>query len=103
MKIKWTKRANNSYKKILAYTIDSFGHTVANSSVQRTLNVLDIIVNNPHAYKVHDGHKHCRQAVLVKSISLYYTIKEDQVVIIAIWQSSLNPGSLNLDRGHSSL
>ncbi len=43
MKIRWTKKADRSYQKILAYTVRNFGDTVANSFIQRTFKLLDII------------------------------------------------------------
>jgi plasmid stabilization system protein ParE len=96
MKIRWTKKADRSYQKILAYTVRNFGDTVANSFIQRTFKLLDIIKENPLAYKVNEGSKHCNQALIVKSISMYYSIKKDEIIIIAIWQNNRDPKSLVL-------
>ena len=91
----WSPTAKISYYGILEYLDEKWTFREIEAFVNRTEEAIGHICKNPLLYpysKESDTHK----CVLVKQVSLFYRIKEDNIELLVFWDTRQNPAKIPL-------
>lgn len=93
IKVVWTLTAAKQRREILKYWTDLSGSSAyAVKLIKITASHLDVILKNPMAFKETDF-QDIRESAM-GHFSLYYKIKENQLIIMAFWDNRQNPKKL---------
>ena len=93
-RITWTESAKKSFDDVIGYLIQEWSQKEVQQLIYRTERVLTLLSNNPRIYPViHQGIHRC---VLSKHNSLFFTIENNQVIILACWDNRKDPKELKL-------
>ena len=82
LKIKWTKRAQKSFDKIVEYLEDEWSINSAIKFVRLTNRFLETLENQPRLGKAEIAKKDLRSFVLSRHTTVFYRIKDDEHLII---------------------
>ena len=89
--IRYSKRAEKEYYKLLDYIIEYFGNKKAeqvDKKISKTLNQISI---NPIQFPESKERRGTRRCVLSKQTTLYYRVKQNHVEVITFWTNRKNP------------
>ena len=89
--IKWSKRADNKFDKILEYLTDEWGETVKKNFIKKVYAFLDILAEFPEIGTVEHEEKGIRGFVIVKQITLFYRINDKNVILLNFFENVRNP------------
>lgn len=95
-KIIWTPRAEANFNTILSYLEQRWDNQVILNFFDKVENILTIISDQPELFPEINEQERIRKCVIVKQISLYYKIKQDQIDLIAFWDNRQNPENIQL-------
>jgi len=95
LKIQWTKRAAQSFDKIVNYIEEHWSLTSARNFVQKTNNLIAQIAENPDMCQHIEG-KDLKKGVISYQTALYYRVKNDAIHLITFWDNRRDPKSLKL-------
>ncbi len=91
LKIKWTKRAANSFDKTVKYLQTEWNLSSAQRFVKRSNKFLQTLVQYPRIGKIQNSEKEIRAYVLSRHISVFYRIKSDQLILLKFFNNRQNP------------
>lgn len=91
MKILLTKRAEKNYLSIKEYIANEWGAKVAEAFEQKTTDFLDILNDFPEMGSVEVDEKLIRGFQLTKQTRVFYRIKGEQIIILALFDSRQDP------------
>jgi plasmid stabilization system protein ParE len=90
LKIKWTKEARLTYYSVLHYLQEEWSDNEVIDFVDRTDKLILIISKQPYIYKA-SSYKQIRQAVIGKQNSLFYLVKNEEIILLTFWGNRQNP------------
>ncbi|MFN8255593.1 MAG: type II toxin-antitoxin system RelE/ParE family toxin [Bacteroidales bacterium] len=95
LKIQWTKRAVDSFEKIVNYIEENWSESSAKTFVQKTNKLIFQIADNPGMCPNIVG-KEVKRGVITRQTSLYYRVMNGVVRLITFWDNRRNPKKLRL-------
>jgi plasmid stabilization system protein ParE len=84
VRVRWTKRAQNSFEKTIRYVEAEWRENSAMRVARRIRNVLQVLSEYSKAVKIEIEEKQIRAMVISRHNSVYYRIRNDQVIILKI-------------------
>ncbi len=96
MEIVWSKKAKYNFYSIRNYLELYWSPLIAEKFILDVLRINKLLEKKPQIGKYRDDLE-CREIVISKHITLYYSIKENQIKLITFWnnrQQPLNPYDL---------
>ena len=93
-KIVHSPLAEKSFLQNIAYLESEWSIKEINSFIKRTSEVLEILKKDPFVFPKWEFNSEVRKVVLLKQISLFYTINDRRVEIHLFWNNSRNPEKL---------
>lgn len=91
MKIRWTTRATKNLDKIIEYLENEWDVKTVQNFASRLLNLLETLKSKPEIGRLVEKDKGIRVFVLTKQNTLFYRIKDQQIIILQIFDNRMNP------------
>lgn len=91
MKIRWTARASKNLDKILDYLEDEWDIKTVQNFSAKLLSFLETLKTKPEIGKLVEKDKKIRAFVLTKQNTLFYRIKDQQIIILQLFDNRMNP------------
>lgn len=88
-KIFWSDAARKSYNDVIEYLEQHWTQKEINEFIRRTEDVLTLTSHNPAIYPTIKSNIH--RCVLSKHNSLFYTLENNSVIILACWDKRKDP------------
>ena len=89
--ISWSKRADKKFDNILEYLQQEWGETVTSAFVKKVYDFLDIVVDFPEIETLEKPDRNIRGFVIVKQITLYYKVKNNNIILLNFFDNRQNP------------
>jgi plasmid stabilization system protein ParE len=91
LEILWTKRAEKKFDQILIYLLDEWGEKVTKAFVRKVYDFLDILSEFPEIGSVENISKNIRGFTIIKQVSIFYKVKDNQIIILLFFNNRQNP------------
>jgi plasmid stabilization system protein ParE len=89
----WTETASKQRREILKYwTLRNGSTEYAKKLIEITNNRIEIIIENPEAFKISEFPE-TRESAL-GNFSIYYKVQNDFLIVTAFWDNRQNPSKL---------
>lgn len=79
--IKWSKRADNKFDKIIEYLEKEWGEKVTRAFVKKTYEFFDLLIDFPEIGSIENADRQIRGFVLLKQVTIFYKLKGRVIVI----------------------
>lgn len=89
--IKWSKRADKKFDKILEYLLTKWGERVTRNFVKKVYDFLDILSEYPEIGSVENKEKGIRGFTLIKQINIFYRVKGETIILLDFFDNRQNP------------
>ncbi len=86
----WSPEAKADFLGILDYLMRKWGEKAAFDFSDEVDRILDIIASIPDLYPIDDDGL-VRKAVIVKQVSLLYSVNGDVIELVRFWDNRQNP------------
>ena len=90
-KIVWSRKANQSFDKILEYIVFKFGETSGKKFVQKVDFVVKQISIHPFLGKLEESQYKFRSIIIAKKTLLIYRVVLDSIMIYNFFDHRLHP------------
>ena len=90
-RIKLTKKADKRFDEILEYLDKEFGRSTATKFIERTYSFFDLITEHPQIGRVEDKSKGIYSFVVKKTVTVFYSFTNKEVVILNFFDNRTNP------------
>ncbi len=91
----WSKRAMTDLKDIIHYLESNWSEKEISHFFRKLDSQITVIQNQPHAFPA-TKNKNLRRSVLSEQTTIYYSISQDTVRIVALFDTRQSPEKLNL-------
>jgi plasmid stabilization system protein ParE len=91
LKIVWTKRAERKFDSLLEYLLEEWGEQVTKNFAQKVYSFLDLLSEFPGLGTIENEEKGIRGFTIVKQVNLFYTVKENQIILLNFFDNRQNP------------
>ncbi|RVU01988.1 hypothetical protein EOD41_08530 [Mucilaginibacter limnophilus] len=86
----WSAEAEKSYSKILLYLQKNWTDREVNHFVKRVNILIKNITQQPYLFKP-SSTKQIRKAVIGKQNSLFYLVRNHQIILLTFWDNRQHP------------
>lgn len=97
VKVIWTKKAFSQLERAIKYIKEEQGHSYAEIVLNKTIEKIRLLENNPLIGQVEPLLKHKKSEyryIIVWSYKIIYKVEKDKIVISRVFHSSRNPQKL---------
>lgn len=91
LEIYWSKQADKKFDKIIAYLMEEWGERVTKLFVMKVHDFLDVLADFPEIGTIENRDKEIRGFTIVKQVNIFYTIKNDQIILLDFFDNRQNP------------
>jgi plasmid stabilization system protein ParE len=89
--IQWSKKADKSFDKILAYLLLEWGESLSRSFTKKVFDFLDILSEFSELGTIENPEKGIRGFLIVKQIVVFYKITEKEIIILDFFDTRQHP------------
>lgn len=89
--IRWTKRAEKKFDKIIEYLLTEWNNQVTATFVKKTYNFIDALADFPEIGTIENKEKGIRAFTIVKQINVFYHIGNKHIVILNFFDNRQSP------------
>ena len=89
--IQWSKKADKSFDKILAYLLLEWGESLSRSFTKKVFDFLDILSEFPELGTIENPEKGIRGFLIVKQIVVFYKITEKEIILLDFFDTRQHP------------
>jgi plasmid stabilization system protein ParE len=82
VKIRWTKRARDSFDQIVDYIQNEWSQDIASNFIKNTVSFLDLLKEQAEIGRTETIRKDLRSFVLSRHVTVFYRIKDNDIIII---------------------
>jgi plasmid stabilization system protein ParE len=97
VKIKWTKRAKNSFDQTVDHLQKEWSLTSAINFVKKANNFIETLKDQPKIGKPEIARRDLRSFVLTRQTTVFYRIKDNEVIILLKFFSTRQHPSKKLE------
>lgn len=91
LKIKWTKRAHNSFDKTVEYIVEEWSEKSAQKFIKKVNSFLITLEKHPEIGKIELKEKQIHGFVLSRYTTVFYRIKKNQIILLNFFDNRQNP------------
>jgi plasmid stabilization system protein ParE len=91
LKIKWSKRADNSFDRIIEYLHAEWGEQVVQAFVRKTYDFLEILAEFPEIGSMQVQEKAIRGFVLITQVIVFYKVQGSSIILIDFFDTRQDP------------
>lgn len=92
LKEKWSKEAESKVNEILLYLVTNWTEREAFKFLLKTEKVVSMIIKRPLIYPIFKND--IRKAVISKQVTLYYRVKNRNLLVVTLFDNRQNPNKL---------
>lgn len=89
--VKWTKRAQSNFEDTVQYIENEWGTKSSQKFVGKVNRLLQTLRNQSGVGKIEIKEKGIRAFVFTRQNTVFYRIKENKIIILAIFDNRRNP------------
>lgn len=89
--VKWTKRAQSNFDDTVQYIENEWGSKSAQKFVWKVAHLMQTLQNQSEIGKIEIKEKGIRAFVFSRQNTVFYRIKENKIIILAIFDNRRNP------------
>lgn len=89
--IRWTKRAEKKFDKIIEYLLTEWNEQVTEKFVKKVYDFIDTLAVFPEIGTIENKEKAIRAFTIVKQINIFYHVDKKQVVILNFFDNRQSP------------
>ncbi|MBX3044225.1 MAG: type II toxin-antitoxin system RelE/ParE family toxin [Candidatus Kapabacteria bacterium] len=82
--IKWSEKSKNDFIEIVDYLLINWGNYSAKKFKNKVFKSIELILKFPSIYPITEYRKNLRRCIVVKQVSLYYQVKENDKEIYLV-------------------
>lgn len=90
----WTTEAEDSFDEIFEYLSRKWSQSVAQDFALRVNELIGIISKKPRIFK-RSKSKLVYQALVTKQVSLFYVVKDEQLILLSFWDNRQDPEKID--------
>jgi plasmid stabilization system protein ParE len=91
LEIIWAPRALENFHDVIAYLEENWPEQVIKDFVRRTEKILALIAENPQIFRQISEYSSLREAVITKHNLLIYKVRQDQIVLLSLFDTRQHP------------
>ncbi|MBF9253953.1 type II toxin-antitoxin system RelE/ParE family toxin [Pontibacter sp. 172403-2] len=91
----WSDDAVTDYYQTIDYLLLEWPEQVAITFIEEVEAVLDVLKLQPELYPL-SSYPNVRRAVIRKQVTLYYTLKKEEIILVRFWNTYQNPDNLKI-------
>jgi len=91
LEIVWSRRADEKFDLILKYLSEEWGTQVTKAFVKKFYDFLDILSEFPEIGTLENKEKAIRGFVIIKQVSVFYTIRNNRIIILNFFDNRQSP------------
>ncbi len=91
LEIKWSKRADKSFDRIIEYLHAEWGEQVVQAFVRKTYDFLEILAEFPEIGSIQVKEKAIRGFVLIKQVIVFYKVHGNSIILIDFFDTRQDP------------
>jgi plasmid stabilization system protein ParE len=91
LEIKWSKRADKSFDRIIDYLHAEWGEQVVQAFVRKTYDFLEILAEFPEIGSTQVKEKAIRGFVLIKQVIVFYKVQGSSIILIDFFDTRQDP------------
>jgi len=96
LKIRWTEEATNNLENIILYLETNWTPKEQKKFFQKLEKQLFLLSLYPEAYPLSQKMTKIHRCVLTKNLTIYYTIKDDYLVLLSIFDTRQHPSKAKI-------
>ena len=96
MKVIWLDEALDTFEQNIFFLSEEWSDSVIEKFISKTEQAIDLISKNPQAFPFSNKKKRIHKCVVVKQITLYYTVAGNEIHLLSFWNNYQNPKRLKL-------
>ena len=96
LKIRWTKEATNNLENIIIYLETNWTSKELSKFFQRFEKQILLLSYFPEAYPISSKQNKIHRCVLTKNITIYYTVKDEYLVLLSLFDTRQHPSKLKI-------
>ena len=89
--IRWTKRAEKKFDKIIEYLLVEWNEQVTEAFVKKVYDFIDTLADFPEIGTMENKEKAIRGFTIIKQISIFYYIGKQQIIILDFFDNRQSP------------
>ena len=89
--IRWTKRAEKKFDKIIEYLSNEWNERVTKTFVKKAYDFIDTLADFPEIGTMENKEKGIRAFTIVKQINIFYQVGHKQIVILNFFDNRQSP------------
>jgi plasmid stabilization system protein ParE len=91
LEIIWSKKADERFDSIIENIENQWGSIVTSKFVRKIFNFLEILSEFPEIGTIENIELNIRGFVIVKQLTLFYQIREEQIIILNFYDNRQKP------------
>ena len=91
LEIEWSKRADNSFDRIIDFLQVEWGDQVVKTFVKKTYDFLEILAEFPEIGSIQVKERGIRGFALIKQVIVFYKIKGKSIILIDFFDTRQDP------------
>lgn len=91
LEVKWSKRADKKFDKILEFLLLEWAENVTISFVRNVYDFINILSEYPEIGTLEHREKKIRGFTLVKQVNVFYRITEKEIIILDFFDNRKDP------------
>lgn len=91
LKIRWSKRAEKKFNKIIEYLLDEWNEQVTKAFVKKVYDFIETLADFPEIGIIENKEKAIRGFMIVKQISIFYHIDNQNIIILDFFDNRQSP------------
>ena len=91
LRIRWTEEATNNLENIIHYMETNWTPKELKKFFQKLEKQLVLLSIYPEAYPLSNQKTRIHRCVLTKNLTIYYTVKEDFLILLSIFDTRQRP------------
>lgn len=91
LEIKWSKKADEKFDKILEYLLTEWGDQVTRNFVKKVYDFLDILTEYPEIGSIENKEREIRGFTIIKQVNIFYRVKGNSIILLDIFDNRQNP------------
>jgi plasmid stabilization system protein ParE len=92
-KIIWSADAVSDYEQNIEYLLEKWSIKETQQFIDEVAEILDTISKMPELFPLSD-YRNIRKCVVRKQISILYTVNDDTIELVRVWNNKQNPKKL---------
>ena len=91
LEVRWTKRADKKFDKIIAYLLVEWNEQVTEAFVKKVYDFIDTLSDFPEIGTIENKQKAIRGFSIMKQISIFYHVDKHQIIILDFFDNRQSP------------